>query len=150
MRFAEGQSLGNEVVRDVGRQGVAALGGRAHSVCMDAHGGNHTFCDAERWDEGIDGIEQAFFVLLHVAVVCEGDSLHGGQQTDEIAVDPSGLAACDLREVGVALLRHDAAAGRVSFVEPDESKLIRRPEDEFLSEAREVHGADRRGGMEFE
>ena len=59
---------------------------------------------------GKDGVEKRLLVLLEVAVVRHGQPLAKGKQRHQIADRPGGLAARDLRDVGVLLLRHQAGA----------------------------------------
>ena len=82
--------------------------------------------------EGVHGVEDRLLVLLEVAVVGQRQRLQGGQQPGEVADQPAGLAAGELGDVGVLLLRHDARPGRVAVVEPHEAELPGRPEDDLL------------------
>ena len=61
-----------------------------------------------------------------------------------LPIEPAGLAARELGDVGVLLLRHDARAGRVAVVEGHEAELAGVPEDDLLGEAREVDADHRR------
>ena len=73
-----------------------------------------------------------------------GRRLEGGEQAREVADEAARLAARELGDVGVLLLRHDRRARRVAVVERDEAELAGVPEDDLLGEAREVD-ADLRG-----
>ena len=107
MGLAEGDALADEVVGHVGREQGAVLGGLAHAVRVHGAVAEHAAHGVEGCFEGVDGVEEAFLVLLEVAVVGEREALEGGEQADEAAVDAARLAARDLREVRVALLGHD-------------------------------------------
>ena len=86
-------------------------------------------------------------VLLQVAVVGERQALERGQQRREVADQPPGLAAGQLGDVGVLLLRHDRGAGRPGVVERRPAELPRGPQADLLAEAGQVH-ADHRGDEE--
>ena len=95
--------------------------------------------------EGVDRVEHRLLVLLEVAVVGQRQALEGREEPGEVADEPAGLAARELGDVGVLLLRHDARPGRVGVVERDEAELLGRPEDDLLGDARQVdrdHGRD--------
>ena len=82
--------------------------------------------------EGVDGVEDRLLVLLQVAVVRERQRLERREQPGQVADHPAGLAAGELGDVGVLLLRHDARPGRVAVVERDEAELLGVPEDDLL------------------
>ena len=67
------------------------------------------------------------------------------EQPGEVADEPAGLAAGQLGDVRVLLLRHDRRSGRPGVVERDPAELRRRPEHDLLAEPGQVH-ADQRGG----
>ena len=73
-----------------------------------------------------------------------GSALRVASRPVEVADEPARLAARELGDVGVLLLRHDRRAGRVAVVERDEAELARVPEDDLFGDAREVD-ADHRG-----
>ena len=78
--------------------------------------------------EGVDGVEDRLLVLLEVAVVGQRQRLERGQQPGQVADQPAGLAARQLGDVGVLLLRHDARPGRpgvVSVTKPN-SRVAQR------------------------
>src|SRR3546814_12468005 len=54
------------------------------------------------------------------------------------------MAAHQLGGVGVALLRHDRRAGRPLVGQRDEAERLRRPDDEFLGEPRQMQAHLRR------
>ena len=83
-------------------------------------------------------VEDRLLVFLQVAVVGERQALERGEQPGEVADQPAGLAARELGDVGVLLLRHDRRPGRVGVVELDEAELRGGPEDDLLAEAGEV------------
>ena len=67
-------------------------------------------------------VEDRLLVLLQVAVVGERQALERGQQPGEVADQPAGLAAGQLGDVGVLLLRHDARPGGVGVVRASRSR----------------------------
>ena len=86
----------------------------------------------------LDRVEQRLLVLLQVAVVGQRQPLERGQQPGEVADQPAGLAARELGDVRVLLLRHDRAAGGEGVVERDVAELGGRPEDDLLGDPGEV------------
>ncbi|MNQ92838.1 hypothetical protein D3C85_1082760 [compost metagenome] len=95
-------------------------------------------------------IEHAFFVFLHVLVVCQRQRLQYGHQTEQVAIDAACFTTDKLRYVRVLLLRHDRAAGAERIIEFDERELGRRPEHHFLAKARKVHHDHGRVGEELQ
>ena len=91
----------HEVVGEVCRKQVRVTrgGGRARCVDFDAraHRGEH----CERGFDRVDRIEDRLLVLLHVAIVGHGQTFQRRQKRDEIADDAPGLAARQLRDVGI-------------------------------------------------
>ena len=67
----------------------------------------------------------------------------------QVADEPPGLAARELGDVGVLLLRHDARAGRVAVVQRHEAELAGVPDDDVLGESREVDADLRRDVREL-
>ena len=65
--------------------------------------------------------------------------LERGQQPGQVADQPAGLAAGQLGDVRVLLLRHDRAAGGEGVVQGDVAELRGRPDDHFLGDAGQVH-----------
>ena len=100
--------------------------------------------------QGIGGVEQRFLVFLVVLVVGQRLALHQGQQAGEGAEHPAGLAAYQLRHVGVLLLRHDRGAGAEAVGQVDELELRAGPQHQLFREARQVHHRQAGGGAEFD
>src|SRR5574337_1593178 len=162
VRVAEGQALLHQVVGEVGRGRVAAPRGALHGVGLDhdaarAHAGrgvgfavHHLGEDAQRVAQRVDGVEQRLLVLLVVLVVGQRLALHQRQQRHQVADHAPGLAAREFGDAGVALLRHDRAAGAVAVGEVDEAEGLAHPQHQFLGQPRHVHHADRREGRELE
>ena len=51
---------------------------------------------------GVDGVKQGLLVLLHILVIGQRQPLHHGQQGDEVAVHPAGLAPDQLGHIAVS------------------------------------------------
>src|SRR4026208_495664 len=60
-----------------------------------------------------------------------------------MTVDSAGLAARQLGDIRILLLRHDRAAGCKGVVERHVPDLARRPPDKLLAKARAVHRTHR-------
>ena len=73
-----------------------------------------------------------------------GRPLSVASKPGEVADQPARLAARELGDVGVLLLRQHRRAGRVRVGEPDEPELLGRPQHDLLADAREVHLRQRR------
>ena len=66
---------------------------------------------AEREPARVERVEQRLLVLLQVAVVREREALQRGEEAGEVADQPARLAARELGDVGVLLLRQHRRAG---------------------------------------
>ena len=110
----------------------------ARRARVELQGGDHARERRQQHLQGVDGVEDRLLVLLEVAVVGEGQCLQGGHQPAEVADQAAGLAAGELGDVGVLLLRHDARPRRPGVVEGDEPELPGRPEDDLLGEPAHV------------
>ena len=148
--LAEGHALAHEVISQVGGGHEAAQAAGTHVVAVDAHGAHHARAHVQGVRHGVGCVEDWLLVLLHVLVVGQRDALHGGEQAHQVAVDAARLAARELGEVGVLLLRHDGGAGGVGVVHCDEAELVARPVHELLAQARQVHLRHRAGVEQVE
>ena len=72
----------------------------------------------------VERVEQRLLVLLQVAVVGERQALERGEEPGEVADQAAGLAAGELGDVGVLLLRQHRRAGAVRIGEPEEAELL--------------------------
>ena len=99
---------------------------------------------AERSGEIGPRREDRRLVLLQVAVVGKRQALDRREQTGQAPDRSAGLAACELGDIGVQLLRHHRRAGGGVLAEPGEAELRRRPEHELLTDPGEVDEADGR------
>jgi hypothetical protein len=145
VRVAEGQALLHQVVGQVGGGGVAAQRGALHRLGLDDDAAHHLGHDAQRVAQRVDGVEQRLLVFLVVLVVGQRLALHQGQQAHQVADHAAALAARQLGDVGVALLRHDRRAGAVAVGQVDEAEVLAHPQHQLFGQARDVHHADRGG-----
>ena len=81
----------------------------------------------QQHEQLVDRVEERLLVLLQVPVVGQRQALERGQQPGQVADQPAGLAAGELGDVGVLLLRHDAGPGRPGVVERGEAELVGAP-----------------------
>ena len=112
---------------------------RARSGVEVAHHAGHGG-DAER--QGVERVERALLVLLHVLRIGERQALHHDQQAGQRADDAAGLAAHEFGRVGIALLRHDRGAGREPVRQRARSRTAASPR--ARSPRRSATGARRR------
>ena len=106
----------HQPVGEVGRGAVAARRRGAQPLAVGPHVAHHAGRCRETQLQCIGRLEHRHLVLLHVLLIGERQPLHHRQQRDQRAVEPAGLGAHQLGGVGVALLRHDRAAGGESVV----------------------------------
>ena len=87
---------------------------------------------------------------MEVLVVGQGQAFEHRQKRGEIANQTAALAAHQLGEIGVLLLRHHAAARGPGIVHLDIAEFGRGPQHQFLRQAREVDAAQRCAGHELD
>ena len=90
-----------QVVGHIRRIGKVAFQHFPHMFAIDGHLVDHGRIDGQGEFQIIDGIEDTFFIFLHVLVVGHGDALHHGQDAHEVAVEPARLAADEFADVGI-------------------------------------------------
>ncbi len=112
VRIAEGHALGDEVVRELGRVGVAAERSLARAFASHRHAVEHDGQHAQGQRQVVHRIKERLLVLLKVLVVGKRKPLEHRQQRHERAHDPARLAADQLERIGVLLLRHEARPAR--------------------------------------
>ncbi len=105
---SEGESLLCKIIGKVGCVDEAFLRCRIHILLDNLHRFDHRSKDFETLLNGSNAVEYALLVLLHILVVCKGNTLENGEHSEKVAVNTAGLASDKLRHVGVLLLRHDA------------------------------------------
>ena len=119
------------------------VGGGLHAGGVEGRRRQQTAQRLEGAVDLVEGVEQRLLVLLEVAVVGEREALQRGQEAGEVADDTAGLAAGELGDVGVLLLRHHRRPRRPGVVEAHEPELVGRPQAHLLADAREVDGEQR-------
>lgn len=105
--MAEGGALFDEPIGEVGGKQHGVGGGCAAAIGLNGHGGDHFGVDGEGELEGVEGVEERFFVFLEVAIVGEREAFEGGEEGDEVAEQAAGFAAGDFADVGIFFLRHE-------------------------------------------
>ena len=133
--FAERDAASRQKIGGVGGEGEVGNGGVGHAVRSPAGGANHGRQHVERGKHGVDRVEERLFVFLKVLVVGERQSLGDGEHRHQVAIDAAGLAACQLGDVRVLLLRHDRAAGGERVGKLQKPELGGSPEDDFLRQS---------------
>ena len=118
----ERHALADQPLGDVGGEREALRGELGHPLGVEGQRRDHAGEGGQQHLEGVDGVEDRLLVLLQVAVVGQRQRLEGGQQPGEVADQAAGLAAGELGDVGVLLLRHDARPGGVAVVERARSR----------------------------
>ena len=145
MRLAERGAGEDQLLGEVGGRHVRGVGGRLHRRGVELDRREEARHGRQAQRDLVDRVEEGLLVLLEIAVVGERKALEGGEQAGEVADQPTRLAAHELGDVGVLLLRHHRAAGRERIVERGEAELVRCPEHELLADARQVEAHHREG-----
>ena len=117
---------------------------------MHRHGTDHGSRHAQAGFHRVHCVKDAFLVFLHILVVSQGQTLQGGQQAHQVAVDPAGLAPDQLRHVRVLLLGHDGGAGGIAVGQGDKLEFPAAPEDQLFREPGQVHHQDRQGAHQLQ
>ena len=141
--FPEGHPLFHQIVGTISSIDKTARSRPLHIVPPDGQGVHHGGKDRQTHLHSVDGVKQGLLVLLHILVIGQGQPLHHGQQGDQVAVHPSGLAPDQFGYIRILLLGHDGGAGGVGVIQIHKLKLPGTPEDDFLREAGQVHHQDR-------
>ena len=132
MGVAEGQTLFDHVISQIGCGGVAFEGGALHGFGFDGDGAHHVGKNAQRVFERVYCVKQRLFVFLVVFVVGQRLTFHQGNQPHQMTDDTTRFAARQLGHVGIFLLRHDGRARGVCIANLNETKALAHPQDQFL------------------
>ena len=135
----ERQPLLRQVVGHVGGCKVALLRLGAHGLGHHAHRLDHAGGAHKAVLERPRGVDGALLVLLQVLVVRKRQGLARDEQRYEVAHHAPGLAADELGEVRVLLLRHDGRARGERIGQLDEPELGAGPQHDLLAQTRQVH-----------
>lgn len=73
---------------------------------MDFGISHHGGVDLEDGENGVDGIKNRFFVLLHIPVVGERQAFEEGEEGREISDEASAFASGEFGNVRIFLLGH--------------------------------------------
>ena len=130
----------DEPVGKIGGGGVAGPRGLFHGFQIGCHVLDHAGHRGEAEGEALQRVERAFLVLLHILGIGERQALHDDEQAGERADDAARFGADEFSGIGIALLRHDRRAGGEFVGQSDEAELRRRPDDDFLGKAGQMHG----------
>ena len=136
--LAERRAANDEPLGEVGGRRRLAVGRGLHALGHERRRVDHPADRDERQRDLVDGVEQRLLVLLQVAVVGQRQALQRRQQAGEVADQAARLAAGELGDVGVLLLRHHRRPGGVGVVEAGEAELLARPQHPLLAEPGEV------------
>ena len=79
MCIAERNAFSNKVISCVRCIRETVLCTVLHAVFFEVHGRKHAIEQSQASFYGVDGIEGQLFILLHIFVVRQRDSLHGGE-----------------------------------------------------------------------
>ncbi len=145
MRIAERHTVVDESLGSGAGLEVGVSGCLVQPLGIERHLANKHGERLDRRREVVAGGEHRRLVLLEIAVVRERQALHHREQAGQAPDRRSGLGACELRDVGVQLLRQHRRSGRRRFGQVDEAELGRRPETELFSDPRQVAVQERAG-----
>ena len=135
--LAEWNTLADKVVSKVSgeHEGVKGL---LHLLGLNAEGSQNTVGDLDAVGNSLDVVEHGLPGLLEILVVSAGNALLGHHEASHVTKGTASLAPEQLETVGVLLLGHKRAAGRVGIRQPNETELASRVDDEILGPARDV------------
>ena len=142
VRLAERHALLHEIIREVRGVGEVLCHRSLHDFLAHFHAADNLRVDGEAELDRVDGVKDAFLVLLQILVVGERQALDRGEHGHEMADHAACLSAHELGDIRVLLLRHHRGARAVRIIELHEMELARAPEDGLLAETREMHHED--------
>ena len=106
--LAKRDALRDEVVGEFSGVGVSPSCGDSSALAVDDESVEHRWNHAKTQREMLHRVEEWFFVLLQIFVVCEGEALEHGENVDEVGDLPSSLASNQFERIRIFLLRHKA------------------------------------------
>jgi hypothetical protein len=132
--LTEWHALPDEVV---GKLGGKHLGSQrsVHLLCVDVECRQNSSSDLDRVADGLDVVDEGLDGLLEILVVGRRQALDGDVQTSHVSESATALAADQLERVGILLLWHERASGRVCVGQANEAELQTRVDDEIFSPA---------------
>ncbi len=132
MGITERHTMINQIISYIGCICKAILRGCFHHCLVELHCINHACEQSQTACNGIDRIEYAFFVLLHILIICKRNSLHRSQYAHQRTINTACLAAYQLCNIRILFLRHNAAAGAVSIVNLNKTVFVGVPDNDLL------------------
>ena len=151
MGLAEGQpQIAHQPVGEIRRGDEAAVAGLAHGAGIGRQIADHAGHGGEGEREIVDRQEHRLLVLLHVLAIGQRQALQHHEKLHQRPDGLSRLAAHQLGRIGIALLRHDRAAGGEGIAQGHEAEALAGPEYQLLGEARKMGGEDGAGGQELD
>ena len=137
----------DELLGDVGGEQERVGDGLGEAVAVRLEAADEDGHPLEPEADVAAGVEDRRLVLLQVAVVRERQALDRREQPGEAPDRRSRLAAHELGDVRVELLRHHRRSGRRVLGQLHETELGRRPEHDLLAHSRQV-AEEHRGRVE--
>ena len=96
----------------------------------------------------VEGAEDGFLVVLQILRIGQRQAFDDHREPLERAEQQARAAAHQFGGVGIALVRHDRRSGRPSVGQFHEAERLRRPQDDFLGETRQMDRSQR-GSVEI-
>ncbi len=142
MSLTERHTLLHQVVGKIRCIGEILCHGTPHNVLANLHATKDAGINSQAELDSVDGIKDAFLVLLQIFIISKRQSLYGGQHSHKMAHNTASLATHQLRYIRIFLLRHHRRTSAVGIVQLHEEELTGAPKNGFLAEARQVHHQD--------
>ena len=132
--------MANHPFGQVGSQREPARGKFAHAVLVESQRGHQPGHCRQQQVKLRHRINDGLLIFLQVAVIGQRLCLQRRQEASEVTDKAAGLAAGELRNVRILLLRHDGRASRPRIIEGDIAKFGRAPVDNFFRKSGHVDG----------
>src|SRR5690606_2635196 len=149
VRFAKRHAFKDQIVRQIGRADVPLQECSFKSRLVEGACREGTGQGSKRQASIASRSEYWLFVLLKFAPVAKAEAFFPGVERGYMANEPGRLTPDQLSDVRVFLLRHHAGAGRISVGKGNEPELGRTPNDNFLTDAAEMHTKNRQTRSNF-
>jgi len=149
VRITERQTFFHQIVGQIGCRCKTLTHRARHGIRFDGDAAHHVSVDAQGIGQRINRVEQRLLVFLIVLVVRQRLTLHQSQQTNQRAIDATGLAAHEFGHIRIFLLRHDRAAGAEAIGDVDKAKARTHPQDQLFGQTRKMSHGQRSGGGKF-
>ncbi len=146
MRVPERHALGHKRVRELDREQIQRQR-RGDAFAVRRERVDRRRQCQEQHVERVRRVEHRFFVLLQILLVRARQALEQHGEALRVREQPRALAARQLEEVGVPLLRQQRRAGRKAIRGREPAERGRAEEHEIFGEPREMH-AEEPGGIQ--